>query len=108
MSTTWLGGIPAKPPSDPLVERWAYFVDVCSFTFQFRSIDQLRKCLQFFEQPIRPTSRLPNVTLEHYWQRWHERLPQWLFSEPKRQKVVRALERAVREFEGSGVDARSE
>ena len=56
--------------------------------------------MAFFRQKLHPSSREPGVRFEHYWQKWNERLPQWLFDEPKRIKVVRALERAEAAFGG--------
>jgi hypothetical protein len=97
--TRQIGGASIEPPADRLVERWVYFVEVASFTFQFESLRHLRHCLEFFRQKLHPSSRLPDVSLEHYWQRWYERLPQWLFEEPKRLKVIAALERAAKDFD---------
>jgi hypothetical protein len=96
--TIHVRGFPVDPPRDGLIEKWVYFVEVASFTFQFQSVDQLRQCLDFFKQKIHPTSRQPEVDLEHYWQRWFEKLPQWLFEESKRVKVITALERAATDF----------
>lgn len=96
--TIHIGGFPVDPPRDRLIEKWVYFVDVASFTFQFQSLDQLQQCLEFFKQKIHPTSRQPDVHLEHYWQRWFEKLPQWLFEESKRTKVITALEQAAKDF----------
>lgn len=95
---TRIGGLPVDPPRDRLVEKWVYFVEVTSFTFQFQSVDQLQQCLEYFKQKIHPTSRLHGVDLEHHWQRWFERLPQWLFEESKRVKVVTALQYAAKDF----------
>jgi len=94
-----VGGLPVQPPRDNLVGHWVYFVSVCSFTFQFQSLQQLEECLAFFSQKVRPSSMVSNITLEHYWQSWEQRLPQWLFKEAKRQKVVKALQGALREFQ---------
>jgi hypothetical protein len=96
--TVHVGGFPVEPPRDRLITKWVYFVDVASFTFQFHSLDQLRECLEFFRQKVHRTSRQPDVYLEHYWQRWFEKLPQWLFEESKRVKVVAALELAAKDF----------
>lgn len=96
--TVHVGGLWSKRPSDRLIEKWGYFVDVASFTFEFQSLDQLRECLIFFRQKIHASSRQPDVKLEHCWQRWFEKLPLWLFEEPKRVKVLAALERAHEEF----------
>ncbi|HLU08313.1 MAG TPA: hypothetical protein VK003_01495 [Oceanobacillus sp.] len=90
--------IPKAPP-DKLIEKWVYFVDVCSFTFQFHSIEQIQECLDYFSQkPIPSSGKSGGKQLEPYWRAWHERLPMWLKEEPKRQKVVKALERALTEF----------
>ena len=98
MDTFWIGGLPVAAPHDNIVERWVYFVEVCSFTFQFQSLAQIEECLAFFSQKIHPSSMQPDITLEHYWQGWEQRLPRWLFEEPKRQRVARALQRALAEF----------
>jgi hypothetical protein len=98
MATTHVGGFPVDPSPDRLIEREVYFVEVCGFTFQFQSLDQVHEALAHFEQKIHPTSRWPGITLEHYWQRWYERLPQWLLEEPKRRRVVAALRRAADTF----------
>lgn len=85
---------------DPLVERWAYFVRVCGFTFKFVSIQQLRECLAHFSQKLHPSGRLVQPRPGgHSVDPWHERLPMRLFEESKRQRVVKALTRALNEFE---------
>ena len=86
MKTTHLSGFPVAPSHDNIRERWVYFVTVCSFTFQFQSIEQIQECLTHFEQKTHPSSALPNVTLEHCWQGWEQRLPYRLFENSKRQK----------------------
>ena len=73
---------------------------VASFTFQFMSVRQLRDCLSFFEQKIRPSSRLPmspetSAGMHGEAQRWFERLPIYLLEEPKRRKLAQALRRAL-------------
>ena len=96
MSSTHVGGLAAdaERTGSPNV----FFVAVSGFTFQFANLDQLRECLDWFRTKIHPSSRLPDFTLEHYWQRWHERLPKGITKEPKRQKVVKALENALTDF----------
>jgi hypothetical protein len=76
-----------------------YFVRVCSFTFEFHSLVQIKECLSFYSQKIHPSSRLNARGCDH-WEtlRWFERLPLYLQEEPKRVKVVTALEKAVKEF----------
>ncbi len=98
MATAHVGGSPPEPTRDSLVERRVFFVAVCGFTFQFHSLEQIERALTHFERKILPSSAQPGVTLEHYWQQWHERLPQWLFEEQKRVRVVAALRGALRHF----------
>src|SRR5258708_7582418 len=76
-----------------------YFVRVCSFTFEFHSLSQLNECFLFYSQKIHPSSRVNVAGMDH-WEtlRWFERLPLYLQEEPKRLKVVAALEKAVKEF----------
>ena len=96
MSSTHVGGRPADCARSD--SKDVFFVAVSGFTFQFANLDQLRECLDWFRTKTHPSSRLPDVTLEHYWQRWHERLPKGITKEPKRQKVVKALENALTDF----------
>lgn len=89
------------PSPDPnLVPQWVYFVRVCAFTFAFHSLHQIAACLHYYSQKIHPSSRLPvyteNLGGDHMeTQRWFERLPMYLFEEPKRRKVVKALTDAL-------------
>lgn len=96
------GGYPRSAPPDPLIPDWAYFVRVNSFTFEFASLDQIRQCLSYCRQKTHPSTRKPGITLEHYWQRWFERLPKGLLRGTKRERVVAALERAPKDFEARG------
>ena len=93
------GGRPRPAKRDPLIEEWAYFVRVNGFTFEFASVDQVREALAYCREKVHPARREPDVWLEHYWQRWFERLPKGLLKGAKRGEVVAALERAVEEFE---------
>jgi hypothetical protein len=84
-----------------LIPKDVVLVHVASFTFQFLSVQQLRDCLSFFEQKVHPSSRLPmppntSAGMHGEAQRWFERLRMHLQEEPKRQKVVEALRRALR------------
>jgi hypothetical protein len=74
------------------------FVRVAGFTFEFHSIKQVETCLKFYSEKIHPTSRLLLDGGGHWeYQRWFERLPIYLQEEPKRKKVVTALEKALRQ-----------
>jgi hypothetical protein len=71
------------------------------------SVEHLRDCLAYFQQKTRPSSRIPAKDLaadlgedwrtQRGWEveRWFERLPMYLLEEPKRARVVKALEKAV-------------
>jgi hypothetical protein len=86
-------------PADRLIPAWVYFVEVCGFTFEFVSLAQLRECLRYYERKLFPSSRQPVFAPESgEWLHWYERLPLYLREEPKRQKVVTALSRAVEAF----------
>jgi hypothetical protein len=98
----------------PKGDRWrtaslqthvVYFVRVCSFSFEFHSIQQIEKCLGFFAQKIRPSSRRnvrnfdPDPTLIHSLaQRWFDRLPMYLLEERRRIPIAKALRQALQEF----------
>jgi hypothetical protein len=82
-------------------------VRVASFTFRFVGVEHLRDCLAHFQQKTRPTSRIAAKELasqfgedwrtQRSWEveRWFERLPMYLLEEPKREKVARALAKAL-------------
>ena len=88
-------------PTDLIIVR------VASFVFRFGSVDQLKKCIEFFEKKIHPSSRISAKALaadlgedwreQRGWEgeRWFERLPMYLLEEPKRQKVLKALRKAL-------------
>src|SRR5262245_44471401 len=85
------------------------FVRVAGFTVVFHPVEQLQACLEFYRQKLHPSSRSAEradavSSGEILWrlhvQRWYERLPLYLREEPKRQRVVAALEAAMREAEG--------
>ena len=99
MSTSHIGGIQIELVKDRLIEQRVYFVEVSGFTFQFVSVEQIHAAIAYFEERIHRSSKRPDVSMEHYWQSWFERLPQWLSEEPKRVKVISALSKAIAEFE---------
>lgn len=103
---------PVEYPRDRLVKHWVYFVEVCGFTFEFHSLDQITACREHYARKVRPGTREPmgmgwggdereardNMLAYH----WYDRLPQYLLEEPKRARVVAALGRAVAEFGPAG------
>ena len=90
-----------------LLPRHTIVVRVASFTFRFGTKEQLRECIEHYEQRTQPSSRIAAKTLaadlgENWrelrgWdvERWFERLPMYLLEEPKRQKVLKALSPAL-------------
>jgi hypothetical protein len=75
-------------------------VSVCSFTFHFESKDEIEEYIAFFTQKTHPTSRRPmpeGMDRFDRWhaQRWFEKLPMYLQEESKREKVLKALKKAV-------------
>jgi hypothetical protein len=95
-----------EPSKDNLIERWAYLVRVCGFTFHFVSVSQVRECLDHFSRKIHPSGRYDKLPPgSHWYHPWYERLPMWLFEESKRVRVVMALRQALAEFESENVPA---
>jgi hypothetical protein len=82
-------------------------VRVASFAFSFETVERLRECIQYYEKKTHPSSRIAAKTLAadlgedwrglRGWdvERWFERLPMYLLEEPKRQKVLKALSKAL-------------
>ena len=100
-----------QDPETKLDPHWTFFVRDCGFTFRFRTVEETRQTLTFYEQKIHPSSRLPNpewieaevqqnpigyrhridklIRAEHeVIQRWWERLTLYLQENSKREKVV--------------------
>ena len=102
--------------SDSLHTEWNYFVHVCSFTFCFLSLEQIEEYHAYFSQKIHVSSsdiyshprwdyakgRKDNFDFadSHHYERQSkfDKLPIYLFEEPKRLKVVKALKKALKEF----------
>lgn len=107
---------PTDPPSRSFrYDECMYFVRVSGFTFRFVSLDELDEVLAFFRCKTQPSSRIVmprdardrmrtddfrNVKRCHHddWQRWYERIPVKLQANARRERIVRALERALDEF----------
>lgn len=96
MSTHSIGGVPIHTPRDPLLRPYVLLVTVCGFTFQFHSQAQVNDAIAFFARAIHPSSRQPNVVLEHYWHPWSQRLPKGLTAHSKRVRILSALHKAIR------------
>ncbi|MEM8777337.1 MAG: hypothetical protein AAGF26_00405 [Cyanobacteria bacterium P01_G01_bin.49] len=76
-----------------------YFIEVCGFTFEFYSLEQIANAIAWFEQKVHPSTRLkdePMLRSEHdVVQRWHERLPASIKKGSKRSRVAKALRNAL-------------
>jgi hypothetical protein len=94
---------PPVPSHDPKLDPApAYFVRVCGFTFEFWSVPQIEAALRFYREKTHPGSRMPNWGEHDVTQRWYERAPLYLQENGKRERVVKALERALKEFTEPG------
>jgi hypothetical protein len=97
----------------PTLQRYSiYFVRVCGFTFEFHNLEQLKVCLEFFSQKVRPSSRIRFSEADRgvhwlHWvsQRWFERLPMQLLEERRRVRIVPALKKALMRFEKEAHEA---
>jgi hypothetical protein len=98
------GDVPSRTlpaHAQTLIPREFICVNVCSFTFRFQNTDEIREYVSFFEKKTHPTSRvpasmLPDCNFRHWHsQRRYERLPMYLQEEPKREKVLKALRKAI-------------
>jgi hypothetical protein len=90
-----------------LIPRHAIVVYVASFKFGFGNLEQLKACIEYYSHKTHSTSRIPAKDLAadfgEDWRelrgwdipRWFERLPMYLMEEPKRKKVLKALQEAL-------------
>jgi hypothetical protein len=92
------GGLLIDSIRDNLLTKWVYFVRVASFTFQFHTIAQIAEAHAYFSKTVHPARRESGHELEHYWQRWFERLPPGLNGGTKRVTILKALEAALDRF----------
>jgi len=95
-----------------LIDHRVMLVRVCGFTFLFHTIEEMRACREYYAAKLHPSSRsaaaaravhAEEVTWRLEVQRWYERLPLYLREEPKRIRVLAALERAVRMAEAGEI-----
>ena len=103
------GGLDDHLRAPGLIPKSVLLVNVVSFTFQFFTVQQVRDCIAYFNQKAHPSSRLSISAADHWEaQRWFERLPMYLLEEPKRKKVVKALNQALILAEREGFSGSSE
>jgi hypothetical protein len=95
--TTWSdGGVPVAAPRDNLLRRKVLLVEVCAFTFQFHTRQQLAEAVEFFSNPLHPSSRRPGIVFDHWWHPWSQRLPKGMTARARRLRVLAALRKALR------------
>jgi hypothetical protein len=93
---------------DKLLPVELYFVEVCGVTLRFSTVAQIRRYHEYFSQKKRERVRIPMATDGVFngdhgeRQTPFTRLPAKLLSRSNRPKVVKALARALEEFEGRG------
>jgi len=76
-----------------------YFVEVCSFIFQFHTISDLNEAIEYFSSKLhKKVTERPYQRTRHH-QLWFERLPAGLAGGSKRERVVKALIKAKQELE---------
>ena len=82
--------------------REIYFIEVCGFTFEFYSVEQINAAAEWFEQKVHKSTRMkdePFLKAERdILQRWNQRLPGDIKKGSKREQVVKALKKAVAAF----------
>lgn len=62
------------------------------------NLEQLDAAIEYFSKKVHQSTREYNNGLEHYWQRWYERLPNGLTGGTKRERILKALVRAREAF----------
>jgi hypothetical protein len=87
-------------PARGLVVQDLICVSVCSFTFRFYSGDEIREYIAFFEKKTHRSSTLPmpkgaDSFFRWHAQRWYERLPMYLQEDSKRERILKALRKAL-------------
>ncbi len=98
MSTTNEGGVPIERSRDNLVQKWVYLADVCNFTFQFASIEQVEECVAYFEQKTHPSTIGDHPPYEHYWHPWYCKLPKGITKGANKEKVLKALKQILTQW----------
>lgn len=100
----WQNGFHHASPARDL-PTWLYFVHVCSFRFVFVSLSQINEYREFYALPLKPSFRYTDAANgEHnLWANVRQRsyfhkLPLYLWENGKRERVVAALDRAIRTF----------
>ena len=97
----WLpSGGHVEPDEHPRTHRLARASGGIGLHGGSRDVGQIQECRDYFGTKLHPARRTPGVFLEHYWQRWFERLPPGLLTDSKRLRVLKALDKALDQFAG--------
>ena len=91
LSNCMEGGVSISKSRDNLIPKWVYLANVCNFTFQFASLDQVKECIEYFEKKVHPSTIGKHPPYEHYWQQWYCKLPKGINKEANRKKVLKVL-----------------
>ncbi len=101
------GGRSMTPAADNLIPRWIYFIQTPNCILQFVEVAQIHTAREYFSKKIHPARRGLDNGLEHYWQRWFERLPPGVHREPSRLRILHALDRLIQDIHSDKVPERS-
>ena len=83
--------------------RWIYYVRVCGFTFNFYSLEMIRRYIAHYSVKILPSRCRTAAHVNHDLRQMpFNRLPLYLRENSKRPRVVSALTRALAQFERDG------
>lgn len=95
MSNCLEGGLPISKSCDNLISKWVYMANVCNFTFQFASLEQVKECKDYFSRKVHPSTIGEHPPFEHYWQQWYCKLPKGINKDKNREKVLKALDQIL-------------
>jgi hypothetical protein len=91
---------PPAPARTPGKGYAVYFVEVDGFTFQFASLDEMRVCIDTLGKKLLPnTLRLAQERGADPDEHWLRKMPEHTKPWRYREKAVKYLERASRDFE---------
>jgi len=99
MSKCWKEKMPKSGWVNKFTPAYVYYVEVCGFTFEFLTIQDIIEVMNWFSQKIHKSTRLPDskwLRAEHdVAQRWYEKLPAYIKKGSKRSRIIKALDEAI-------------
>lgn len=75
--------LPQQHLRPALTTEWVYFVQVCSFTFVFETVEEIREYLDYYSKKTHPSTAVPGFN-HGLRQTRFDQLPLYLREEPKR------------------------